>query len=297
MKTNFTFKNFFLRKEGWITVLIAALFFFFGCYEFKVVNQPTDAYNNSSFEVNLILGRDNDAGNDFTLTDGSLADSGLVGILLPVGWTVKDSIYYEIHTADSLQDGLGVWRYAGQDYSSNGYIRYSAAETKMLTDSADVVPEGYYWWGGKTYADLKFLDSIFFTVKIFTNELTGTFYLQYAVGDEDYWGRMPYDPECITEPTAINITQNPNTGVNALAEKVNVSVYPNPTHGLLYIELSNYNNEPVDMIIYDSYGRTVVKHLLQSENNSYDLNKLAPGTYFVRLQSGNDVISKKILLY
>jgi hypothetical protein len=241
------------------------------------------------------MGRDNDAGNDFTIGP-DLIDTGLVGILLPVGWTVKDSIYYEIHAADSSLDMYGVWQHATEDYSSQGYIVYDAVQTQTLTDSADVVPEGYYYWGGKTLGDLRYLDSIFFTITINTDNKTGTFYLQYAVGDEDYWGRNPYDPECITEPMAINIIQNPNTGINAFTEKVNVSVYPNPTHGLLYVELNNCNN-PVNLMIYDSYGRTVVKHQLLSENNSYDLSKLAPGTYFIRLQSGNDVISKKILLY
>ena len=296
MKTNFTFKNFFLRKEGWLTVLIVALFFFFGCYEFKVVDQPTEAYNNSSFDVSIIMGRDADASNDFTIgTD--LIDTGLVGILLPVGWTVKDSIYYEIHAADSLPNGSGVMQHASQDFSSQGYIVHDAQQSQALTDSADVIPEGYYWWGGKTLGDLQYLDSIFFTITIFTDDKTGTFYMQYAVGDEDSPTRTPYDPECITEPMAIDITENPNTGVNSFAEKVSVSVYPNPTHGLLYVELNNYRNDVVDMMIYDSYGRTVVKHQLQSEKNSYDLSKLAPGAYFVRLQSGDNVISKKILLY
>jgi len=295
MKTNFTIKKFFLRKEGWLTVLIAAVFFFFGCYEFKIVDQPTDAYNNSSFDVNIIMGRDADPDNDFTIgTD--LIDTGLVGILLPVGWTINDSIYYEIHAADSLPDGQGVMQHAAEDYSSVGYIVHNAEQSKMLTDSADVVPENYYWWGGKTLGDLRYLDSIFFTVTIFTDNQTGTFYLQYAIGDEDSDNRVPYDLECITEPTPINITENPN-GVNSFSEKISVSVYPNPTHGLLYIELNNYRNELIDMMIYDSYGRTVVKHKLQSEKNSYDLSKLAPGAYFVRLQSGDDVMSKKILLY
>jgi hypothetical protein len=297
MKTNFTFKKFFLRKEGWLTVLIAAIFFFFGCYEFKKIDQPTEAYNNSSFEVNIVMGRDADPTNDFTLTDGSLADTGLLGILLPVGWTIKDSIHFEIHAADSLPDGNGTMQHASEDYSSEGYLLYDAQQSQALTDSADVVPEGYYWWGAKTWADLTFLDSIFFTVKIFTNDTTGTFYLQYAVGDEDSPNRIPYDLECISEPTPITITENPETGIKSFSEKISVSVYPNPTHGLLYIELNNYRNELIDMMIYDSYGRTVVKHKLQSENNSYDLSKLAPGAYFVRLQSGNNVMSKKILIY
>jgi hypothetical protein len=296
MKTKFTLRNFFLRKEGWLTVLIAAIFFFFGCYEFKVVNQPTDAYNNSSFEVSIIMGRDADPTNDFTI-GADLIDTGLVGILLPVGWTVKDSIYYEIHAADSLPDGNGVMQHASQDYSSTGYIVHNAQQSQALTDSADAVPEGYYWWGGKTLADLQYLDSIFFTIKILTDEKIGTFYLEYAVGDEDSPTRVPFDPKCITEPMAINITENPGTGVNSISEKISMSVYPNPTRGLLHVELNNYRNEIIDMMIYDSYGRTVVKHQLESANNSYDLSKLAPGAYFVRLQSGDNVISKKILLY
>lgn len=296
MKTNFTLKNFFLRKEGWLTVLIAVLFFFFGCYEFYVVDQPTGAYNNSSFEVNIIMGRDADPSNDFTIgTD--LIDTGLVGILLPVGWTIEDNIYYEIHAADSLQDGNGIWQHAEEDYSSSGYIVHDAQQSGALTDSADVVPEGYYWWGGKTLGDLRYLDSIFFTVKVFTDDKTGTFYLQYAVGDEDSPTRTPYDPECITEPMAIEITENPGTGVNSLLQDAGVSVYPNPTYGQLYVELNSYSNKQIDLLIYDSYGRIVVKQQLQSDKNSYDLSKLAPGSYFIRLQSGDDVISKKVLLY
>jgi hypothetical protein len=296
MKTNFTIKKFFLKKEGWLTVLIAAIFFFFGCYEFKVVDQPTEAYNNSSFEVNVIMGRDADPDNDFTVgTD--LIDTGLVGILLPVGWTIKDSIYYEIHAADSLPNGSGVMQYATEDYSSSGYILYDAQQSQALTDSADAIPEGYYWWGAKTLGDLQYLDSIFFTVKVFTNELIGTFYLQYAVGDEDSPNRVPYDLECITEPMPITITENPGTGIKSLAENTSVSVYPNPTYGQLYIALDSYRNELIDMMIYDSYGRIVVNQKIHSQINSYDLSKLAPGAYFVRLQSGDDVISKKILLY
>jgi hypothetical protein len=296
MKTNFTFKNFFLRKEGWLTILIAAIFFFFGCYEFKVVDQPAAAYNNSSFEVNIIMGRDADPDNDFTIgTD--LIDTGLVGILLPVGWTIPDSIYYEIHAADSLQDGGGVWQHAEEDYSSQGYIRHDAQQSQALTDSADVVPEGYYWWGGKTLGDLRYLDSIFYTVTVFTDDKIGTFYLQYAVGDEDSPNRVPYDLECITEPMAIEITENPNTGINSLIKDAGVSVYPNPTYGQLYVELKGFSNQQIEMMIYDSYGRIVVRQQVQSAKNSYDLSKLAPGSYFVRLQSGDDVVSKKILLY
>lgn len=295
MKTNFTFRRFFLRKEGWLTVLIAAIFLFFGCYEFKVVDQPTSAYNNSSFDVNIILGRDSDPDNDFTIgTD--LIDTGLVGILLPVGWTIPDSIYYEIHAADSLPDGSGNMQHAEEDYSTSGYIRYSAQQSQALTDSADVVPEGYYWWGGKTLGDLRYLDSIFFTVTVYTDDKTGTFYLQYAIGDEDSDNRIPYDLECITEPMPIEITQNP-AGINSLLNNAGVSVYPNPSYGQVYVELNSYSNQLIDMMIYDSYGRIVVNQQITGAKNSYDLSKLAPGTYFIRLQSGDDVISKKVLLY
>jgi hypothetical protein len=296
MKTNFTFKKSFLR--GWLTILIAAMLLFFGCYEFIIVDQPAEAYNNSSFEVNIVMGRDNDAFNDFTIgTD--LIDTGLVGILLPIGWTIEDNIYYEIHAADSLQDGNGIWQHAEEDYSSSGYIIHDAQQSQALTDSADVVPEGYYWWGGKTLGDLRYLDSIFFTVTVFTDGQTGTFYMQYAVGDEngETQTRVPYDPECISEPMAIEITENPNTGINSLIKNAGVSVYPNPTYGQLYVELNSYSNKQIDLMIYDSYGRIVMRQQVQSELNSYDLSKLAPGTYFIRLHSGDDVVSKKILLY
>mgnify|MGYP001123551794 CR=1 FL=1 len=158
------------------------------------------------------------------------------------------------------------------------------------------VPEGYYWWGGKTLGDLQYLDSIFFTVTIYTDDQTGTRFLQYAIGDEDSENRIPYDLECITEPMPIEITQNP-AGINSLLNNAGVSVYPNPSYGQVYVELNSYSNQLIDMMVYDSYGRIVVKQKITGAKNSYDLSKLAPGTYFIRLQSGDDVISKKVLLY
>jgi len=79
MKKNFTLKNFLLRKEGWLSILILIVVFVFGCYEFKWVNQPTEGYTNSTFDVGIVMTEDNDASNDWTYEDLSLTKHGLFG--------------------------------------------------------------------------------------------------------------------------------------------------------------------------------------------------------------------------
>ncbi len=73
-----------------------------------------------------------------------------------------------------------------------------------------------------------------------------------------------------------------------------ILIYPNPTKGLLKIEINGGIN-PVDLQLYDMSGR-----LLQQESNvassvTLDLSRLPAGTYILRLVSGNQKNEWKII--
>ncbi len=274
---------------------MSTLLFVFGCYEFKLVDQPTEGFKNSTFEVNIVMTEDGDDSNDWTLEDGSLLKHGLFGVLLPEGWTITDNIPVTIVDLDSISDGAGGWIYPTAEHGGEFVLAYNEDQTTMLNDSSATPPPGYYWWGGKTTepVDMAFFDSLYFTISVLTDDKMGEFFLQYAVGDVDYWGRMPYDPEVITDPLPINIIAG--VGVPALLSEAALSLYPNPSYGYLNIELEGYSGEQVGMMMYDLRGKVVLNRQITNAHTTVDLTDMKPGVYVVRLDAGEETITRRIV--
>jgi hypothetical protein len=72
----------------------------------------------------------------------------------------------------------------------------------------------------------------------------------------------------------------------------NVSVYPNPTTGI--VSVTNVENATIEVI--NLMGQVVATVDSNTEINSIDLSNQANGTYFVRVVKGNEVSTSKINL-
>lgn len=77
-----------------------------------------------------------------------------------------------------------------------------------------------------------------------------------------------------------------------------VKIYPNPTTGLITIE-NNFNEAgPAQLFVFDHLGRLVITEIIQSPLPSFQVNLKgnSKGIYFIRLNSLNKSIVKKLLL-
>lgn len=91
----------------------------------------------------------------------------------------------------------------------------------------------------------------------------------------------------------IKITKIITTGIknNALADAI--TLFPNPSTGLLNIN----NVEAISTIeVYNVIGDKVYSNKLDKGNNSIDLSNLANGSYFVKINSNNNVMTKKVVI-
>jgi len=295
MKKLSTLKKMVFKKEYLLFVGFLTLLFVFGCYEFKTVDQPTEGLSNSSFEVNIVMTEDNDDSNDWSAEDGELTRTGLFGILLPEGWTIDDNIVLHVEASDSIDNGDGTWTKPTSNHDADYVIAYNVEQTTMLNDSTPTPPTGYYWWGATstTPVDMSFFDSLYFTVTVNTDEQVGEFYLQYAVGDVDYWGRMPYDPNVITDPLAITISGN--TGVSSVLTESALKLYPTPSDGYLTVDLASFDGSTVALTIYDMRGRELVSRELKSRQTTLDIVDLKAGTYLLRMECGDEALTRKFI--
>jgi len=74
------------------------------------------------------------------------------------------------------------------------------------------------------------------------------------------------------------------------ANKVSVSVYPNPSSNVLLFK--GLNNESAKAMVMDMQGKLVLT--AQLVNNSLDISQLATGNYVVTVPNGNDMVQIQI---
>jgi hypothetical protein len=95
------------------------------------------------------------------------------------------------------------------------------------------------------------------------------------------------------ESTGVDVEGGCKTGINDISTGLlSVQVYPNPTRGELRVESGELRVENVE--VFDVFGK-IILHSPFSILHSYDLTVLPPGIYFVRIQTENDVIVRKVI--
>jgi hypothetical protein len=82
-------------------------------------------------------------------------------------------------------------------------------------------------------------------------------------------------------------------GIKSISANNSISIFPNPTTGLLNINAVEVNSS-VD--VYNVIGEKVYSNTLVKGNNVVDLSGLANGAYFVKLNSNNQITTKKVVL-
>lgn len=113
----------------------------------------------------------------------------------------------------------------------------------------------------------------------------------------DWMGFLDSEASSPTEmPLPAGIFEwNPGTAVNALDATEMLSVYPNPTSEILTVSVGN------DMLnsryeLMDITGKLVRKGLLHAKINTIDVSAFNSGMYFLRVISGEKVMSDSFIV-
>jgi hypothetical protein len=73
-----------------------------------------------------------------------------------------------------------------------------------------------------------------------------------------------------------------------------MDIYPNPTTGIITIELSQTAKESV-LAIININGQELLKHQLKANKTQIDISNLKSGIYFAKLTNENTVEVRKIV--
>ena len=107
---------------------------------------------------------------------------------------------------------------------------------------------------------------------------------------------------CVQTTATFVVPQGPDCVVSTLereALEAAVELWPNPTSGLLTVQLTTPQPEDVRFVLYDARGVELTRFLLseQAEQQMHlDLSPYPGGMYWLRIQSGAAIVARKVVL-
>jgi len=138
-------------------------------------------------------------------------------------------------------------------------------------------------------------------------EVTDTSYLDenLPIGDYEYCLIAHYTNGCISD-TSNCVIETVGVGIGEILETGKIVVYPNPTGGTLHITTVETHGRAflqiINIEIFDVFGRTVgaINPLQKLEGCPKDgvvinISHLSTGLYFVRIQTENSVVVRKVI--
>ena len=104
---------------------------------------------------------------------------------------------------------------------------------------------------------------------------------------------------CVGAP--VTVTVNCPTAINDLLSlDGSFSLYPNPTNGILTVDFSVSSNTTYQLQLFTIEGKEAMSTAgninAAGIKQQLDLSTLAKGVYFLRLQAGGEVVSRKVVL-
>jgi hypothetical protein len=120
------------------------------------------------------------------------------------------------------------------------------------------------------------------------NDQSGS--VSYTVGQVFYnvnWNSAANINEGIQQPYEIyNISSVENQ-----MHSEDLNVYPNPTNGLITLELEKFNNNNMKCNVFDLKGELILSIDLNSAKNEISLTDYPAGTYYAEIRKNNEKIN------
>lgn len=100
----------------------------------------------------------------------------------------------------------------------------------------------------------------------------------------------PFDPG--SQDFSLIVSGNNITLSTSEIQLSNISIYPNPTSNIVFVEglTSDFNYK-----VFDIQGRTINDGIINNQNNQVQLTNLNSGVYFIKIFDDNTSVTKKII--
>lgn len=99
----------------------------------------------------------------------------------------------------------------------------------------------------------------------------------------------------VCDPVPLESLDLPWLGVNDAVNENNLILYPNPSDGIIYVDLSAFSSAAIIEVL-DISGRVVRKIENATKKVTVNITGMPSSIYLVKISSGTDTIYKKVIL-
>ena len=246
--------------------------------------------------TNGIYGRDNGVANS-RISPMTWVDGGNDGDVIAVGYEItKEAVAQGVHVFihSTTQAGSSFKVFVSLPDGNGGYVEQTWSD--LIEVSADMIDKWNY---------IPFLISTTLPIEYYIVGLEISYAnYDFYIGEDDV---TPQRFEATTWKLSdgiygsftnyINRTpmirlqiEDPLSEINMISNNNSVSIYPNPSNGVF--EIKNADKSVVS--VYNMIGEKVAEMNCISTISLFDLSYLAEGTYIVKVQNTNSIITSKI---
>ena len=98
----------------------------------------------------------------------------------------------------------------------------------------------------------------------------------------------------------VNLTESSSiVTLKSVNQEVQLSIYPQPSNGEINLSYSEIQNQNPKVLVYDLLGNLVNNietERINSTTFALDLSQKKPGYYFIKIQSENGTVSRRITI-
>ena len=234
-----------------------------------------------------------------------LLEEGFEGGAMPSGWQASDLLIYHWTVAHHLDfwnapehqphtGNYAVWHRGYEHDPDNEYDRISLPTISLTAATAATFS---FWytnpaWDGEVNRLYVLVNGN--TVFSGTSSVTGWTYVEIPL--DDYCGQKVdivfnmYDGYgYFTGIDDVRLVAEAYDGVSEEA-LANVKAYPNPTNDALWVECDGMRR----VTLVSMLGQTMLDSAVDADKTMLHLGELTPGVYFVRIETPNGIVTKKV---
>ncbi len=214
-----------------------------------------------------------DAGGTQLINTGESFELGSVGI-----GEYSYFVSQTIHSCESNLDTVNLIVYANPIVDLGNDTIIHLGDILILSAQTE---GSYRWFDGSENSSFNFISKA------------------HGLGDHICWLEVTNSNNCVDTDSVLITVKEPN-GYTGITDDSYLLIYPNPTHGILNIECSRFNNIPVCIIITDTQGREIYKEVFRNrfsqQQLKVDLSGQRKGVYLMRIENSGFTDTIKIIL-
>ena len=284
-----------------------------GNYAVTLADQSTGCLSNASVNVNSLPLFTFDLGNDVYYCEGSTVE-------LSSDNTPQNSTYSWYNYISSL---VSTETYFVQD-TGTYYLEIENEYGCIATDSIDVLPSSLELFSVFLFdSDIESCDTVQFVNLSYPQPFTSNW--DFGDGSPFVPDSMPTHRYCLplgtdsityevsltinngvcnstkkkdlTVRAAAKVLENPPLNPELYTSILEALVYPNPNNGNFTLKLRLENTSAIQVDVFNLMGQLIESDsfVAKEVNKQYELNKILPGMYLVRVKAGRDQKTVKFI--